>query len=533
MRYRPLLRLVGSQAPTVDVFITYCGEGVGLVMNTIRAAVFLDYPPEQYRVIVLDDSGSTELERRVISLQSQKAGLHYTSRKSQIETHSKAANLNHGLRYVDRLPGGPSEHLAVLDVDMIPLPHWLRAVVPHLINDPKVGLANPPQEFYNLLDGDPLLQSLAASYDVVEVLKDCSGLATCTGTGFVARRQAINDLGGIPTECINEDFLTSIYLDATGWKIVYVPETLQIGIVPDTWTKHVTQHGRWCAGLSSVPFIINNHKVPSLTVKQRSGAMMPALLTGLPVTIGIINLLIFPFLLSTGKSLVIYSDISQIHNLLLLLLLQVSISWFFGYFESAATEFRIPIYNPAPWVCLLPFQAAAMMKMTWAYIRGRATPKFSPSGCATESHSSGSTSIVASIAFRTKDVLWTNGGLFYVYILISVFVGLYLSLKSAFLVPSGSPDDRHLGEALLSRAAWPSAFRFWQTYIGGGWTPVAYALFPPKRLSPEALLTKNPINGVFYPSKEAMDPRRLKSSQHHSILVVAYIWAAFGLSWYL
>ena len=334
-------------------------------MNTIRAAMFLDYPLDRYRIVVLDDSASTKLEDRVTALKSQRSELYYTSRKSRVVTHSKAANLNHGLRFVNNLPGGPSEYIAVLDLDMIPLPQWLRAVVPHLISDSALGLANPPQNFYNLLDGDPLLQNLASGYDIVEVVKDSSGLATCTGTGFIARRQAINDLGGIPTECMNEDLLTSVYLDAMGWKIAYVPEILQIGTVPDTFAKHLKQQSRWCTGLSSVPFIINGPGVPPLTAKQKSGATLPAMLTGLPVTIGIITLIAFPFLLSSGRSLVIYSDITQLRNMLCLMFLQVSFGWLFGYFESAATEFRVPINNPAPWIAILPFNFVALSKMLW------------------------------------------------------------------------------------------------------------------------------------------------------------------------
>ncbi|MFE4107246.1 glycosyltransferase [Almyronema epifaneia] len=70
--WRPLQRQVRSldrlipemppqQWPTVDVFITCYNEPPDLVEQTIRAALALDYLPQQLRVYVLDDGNSPEL----------------------------------------------------------------------------------------------------------------------------------------------------------------------------------------------------------------------------------------------------------------------------------------------------------------------------------------------------------------------------------------------------------------------------------------------------------------------------------------
>lgn len=141
--------------------------------------------------------------------------------------------------------------MAVLDVDMIPSPRWLRALIPHLLLDPKVAMVNPPQRHYNIPDQDPLEQSLSGLYEVGEPLKNAIDSAWCVGTGFVVRRSALDDIGGFPEESISEDILTSILLTAAGWKIVYVHEDLQWGLVPSSITAYLQQQVRTCASVIS------------------------------------------------------------------------------------------------------------------------------------------------------------------------------------------------------------------------------------------------------------------------------------------
>ena len=132
---------------------------------------------------------------------------------------------------------------------MIPLPHWLRALIPHIVQNEKVVMASPPQPFYNFPDGDPLGQSMDFVFDVLSYLQDALDLAWCIGTGWVAQRSAIDQIGGIPTEAILEDVLNSVLLNARGYKAAYVHENVQWSLVPDTFTGWVKQTRRWTSGL--------------------------------------------------------------------------------------------------------------------------------------------------------------------------------------------------------------------------------------------------------------------------------------------
>jgi cellulose synthase/poly-beta-1,6-N-acetylglucosamine synthase-like glycosyltransferase len=69
--------------------------------------------------------------------------------------------------------------------------------------------------------------------------------AWCTGSGWVIRRQALNEIGGFPVASLTEDLFTSTLLLAAGWKTGYVAEALQYGQVPESYYAHVKQFTRW------------------------------------------------------------------------------------------------------------------------------------------------------------------------------------------------------------------------------------------------------------------------------------------------
>lgn len=131
----------------VDVFITCAGEEVAVILDTLKAAAGVDWPRDRLRVLVLDDKASDEVRREVQLLGLEHSGIHYTARTKTkgVPHHFKAGNLNHGLSYVEGIKGGKAEYVAALDADMIVEKSWLRALLAHLVTDPELALACPPQ----------------------------------------------------------------------------------------------------------------------------------------------------------------------------------------------------------------------------------------------------------------------------------------------------------------------------------------------------------------------------------------------------
>jgi cellulose synthase (UDP-forming) len=86
--------------------------------------------------------------------------------------------------------------------------------------------------------------------------RDAWGAAFCCGTGFVLRRSAIEAIGGgIPTESICEDMLTSIELKRRGLETVYLKEELCIGLAPESVKAFFIQRQRWARGQIQILFI--------------------------------------------------------------------------------------------------------------------------------------------------------------------------------------------------------------------------------------------------------------------------------------
>lgn len=148
---RPSYELQDSEAPSVDIMITCCGEPVRIVANTIMAAAVQKYPSARYRIFVLDDAKDSELRNAVEMLKSrvkERNGptVNYLSRVKEegAKSRFKSGNLRHGIE-ASRCAGQGSEFLAGLDADMIVEPQWLRRLVPHLLLDDSVALVLGPQ----------------------------------------------------------------------------------------------------------------------------------------------------------------------------------------------------------------------------------------------------------------------------------------------------------------------------------------------------------------------------------------------------
>jgi cellulose synthase/poly-beta-1,6-N-acetylglucosamine synthase-like glycosyltransferase len=80
---------------------------------------------------------------------------------------------------------------------------------------------------------------------ICEPIKDALGVAWCTGSGYVFRREALEDIGFFPQGSLAEDVATSTLMLGKGWKTAYVHEPLQFGTVPESFAGHLKQRTRW------------------------------------------------------------------------------------------------------------------------------------------------------------------------------------------------------------------------------------------------------------------------------------------------
>lgn len=170
---------------------------------------------------------------------------------------SKAGNINHALGVLANDPRPPN-FVAVLDADFVPHADFIARALA-LFHEPDVGLVQTPQHFFN---PDPIQHNLGLSrsypdeqrffFDHLQPSRDAWGIAFCCGTSSIVRWQAIEAVGGFPTESVTEDFMLTLVLQEAGYRTVYLNEALTEGLAPEGLKEYVTQRARWCLGLMQI-----------------------------------------------------------------------------------------------------------------------------------------------------------------------------------------------------------------------------------------------------------------------------------------
>lgn len=249
-----------ASPPRVAILIATYNEELEILERTIIGAKALKHPNKE--VLILDD-GRRDWLRDYCEAQS----VRYITRADN--AGSKAGNMNNALRVLAQ-DTVPPDYIAVLDADFVPHRGFISRTLA-LFKNPKIGLVQTPQHFFN---ADPVQHNLGLSrsypdeqrffFDHLQPARDAWGIAFCCGTSSVMRWQAVQDVGGFPTESITEDFMMTLVLRDGGWDTAYLDEPLTEGLAPEGLKEYVTQRSRWCLGMMQIarsrvgPFARNN-----------------------------------------------------------------------------------------------------------------------------------------------------------------------------------------------------------------------------------------------------------------------------------
>ena len=266
----------GELTPSIDVFITACGEPVEIVMGTVHASLNMAVAHATW---VLDDGRSEDLRQACAQ-----SGVGYLRRADRM--HAKAGNVNAALGATE------GEFVVILDADHVPSPDFLLRALPHL-QDPAVAFVQTPQAFPNAqgLVATGSAEAQRIFYELVCPGKNRFNAVFCVGTNVIFRRRALEDLGGLYTQSNSEDIWTSLELHRRGWKSVFVPETLARGLAPDSLGSYFKQQYRWAYGGFEVLLRGGLFRRAGLTMDQR----IQYLLTGTNYALSL-SVLIFSFL---------------------------------------------------------------------------------------------------------------------------------------------------------------------------------------------------------------------------------------------
>jgi len=253
--------LEGRYLPSVDVLIPTYNEGVEILRRTVIGCQAMDYPNK--KIYLLDDTRRPEVRQL-----AQDLGCEYRDRPDN--RHAKAGNINHALPTIN------GELIAIFDADFVPCRNFLQRTV-GFFQDPKTALVQTPQHFFN---EDPISVNLGLEgivnneqtlfYRYIQPSRDRLGAVVCCGSCFVMRRSALDEIGGIPTDSITEDYFTGIKMQALGYKVKYLNEALSAGLAPETIAAYINQRLRWGQGTLQLLFSKwNFFTIPNLKWWQR------------------------------------------------------------------------------------------------------------------------------------------------------------------------------------------------------------------------------------------------------------------------
>jgi cellulose synthase/poly-beta-1,6-N-acetylglucosamine synthase-like glycosyltransferase len=232
-----------TRIATVTTFVPGA-ESLEMLELTLRALVAMDLPHDTW---VLDEGDEAAVRALCI-----RHGVHHFSRKHQpelsTETGRYAAATKHGNYNAWLTMAGFARYDVIVsfDPDHVPERHYLTRTIGYFA-DPEIGYVQVPQVYYNQ-DASWIARGAAEEtydyYSAHQMVSYGLGHPIVVGSHTAHRVAALQDIGGFAVHDADDLLATLLYRGA-GWRGVYVPETLAVGLTPTSWSVYMGQQARW------------------------------------------------------------------------------------------------------------------------------------------------------------------------------------------------------------------------------------------------------------------------------------------------
>ena len=317
------------------------------------------------------------------------------------------------------------------------------------------------------------------------------------------RRSALNQINWFPLQYRSQDIGTSAKLTAVGWKITYVPEIVQWGLAPDTFTSHAKQRSRWTADLFfTIAAYWGDRKKGGSAVRVRLGSTIVSFAWLSLTIITAVSIVAIPWILSTGSPAVVYQSPRQLQTLLYLESLSFFAAIICGFTRSRSTPSHGEVMLDWQRVGLIPSKAATIVRLIMSEFFGIKKQSFAPSLEPVYSKQPG--------WFKSLIPRFDTASLAHIFIFSAQLVGGYAGLRAIMT----ADENESLVRYLFSRAGYPAFFLLWVKYLLHSGIPIPL-LISSRQVWPvrESLLIRDPVSKVAYPSEEAKNPRRIRMGQ--------------------
>lgn len=257
-------RIPASWYPHVDVLIATHNEETELLYKTINGCKHLLYPDKQkVHIYVCDDGNRPEMAALAAEM-----GVGYCTLEKN--KHAKAGNLNNALGMTT------SPWVVTFDADMIPTRRFLLETVPYVFlpkvkkldngtwvartkeeidESFKIGFVQTPQSFYNpdlfqfnFYSEQRIPNEQDFFFREINVGRNGANASLYAGSNTLISREALDEVGGIATGSITEDFETGIRIQAKGYTCYALDQPLAHGLAPTDVDSLIRQRVRWGRG---------------------------------------------------------------------------------------------------------------------------------------------------------------------------------------------------------------------------------------------------------------------------------------------
>jgi len=232
--------------PQVTVYLPIYNE-MHVVHRLLDGVARLDYPRDRLQVLILDDSTdeTTELAaRHAAELRREGLDVHLLHREDR--AGFKAGAL------AEAVPHTRGEIVVIFDADFVPPRDYLRKVVPHFVDAPRLGCVQTRwghlNQDYALLTRAQAL-ALDGHFTVEQTARNRAGLfMSFNGTAGAWRQECIEESGGWSADTLCEDLDLSYRAQIGGWQFLFLPEVVAPAELPAQMAAFKRQQFRWARG---------------------------------------------------------------------------------------------------------------------------------------------------------------------------------------------------------------------------------------------------------------------------------------------
>lgn len=378
----PLMRrpraMEASAGWRVGVATTFVpgAEPIEMLAATLRGLVRMDYPHDTW---VLDEGDDEKVAALCLSIGahhfSRKAMARYQAASGRFQRRTKHGNYN---AWLSEIGFANYDIIVAFDPDHVPAPEFLTRVLGYF-DDPRIGFVQAPQVYYNQsasFIARGAAEESYAYYSSVQMTSYAMGYPIVTGCHNSHRVTALKEVGGFAAHDA-DDMLITLYYRNRGWRGVYVPETLAVGLVPVDWDAYLAQQRRWCRSVLDIKFRLYRSLFRELALPERLASLLHGVhyFYGFTTAVGLCAL---AFVLVTGTQMQLLSISTVLVMAALALVLQMCEFYRQRFFLHPKTEggfhWRAGLLRFAKWPLILTASIEAVLNKKPAYAITRKVP---------------------------------------------------------------------------------------------------------------------------------------------------------------